>query len=430
VFAYLPAPRLPILPNDIEDAAFDAELKNLADGLDALIVDSALFSLSAYLTTGRPVDGTHLGRLAECLDGLLLRKPAGLGKVLVTDLDNVLWGGLAAEDGPDGVKAEPEGPGYHHYLYQSFLKRLKSDGILLAAVSRNSPDDAIATLSAETMLLQSDDFIVVAASYSAKSAQIKAIAEQLDLGLQSFVFIDDNPVELAEVSSALPDVTCLAFPVSEAGLPEFFSSMARCFRRQAGTAEDGRRTELYRHRLATMPPSEEDGVDISAFLADLSMTLEITDRTHGSRERAVQLINKTNQFNLNGKWFDDEEVDALLAGGGKLLTVTLSDRMGSHGEISAFLMSADRVVLAWVLSCRVFQRQVEHAFLAWLPRLSFSQLWFDYSETEKNLPLQKFISDPAFTKEGGGKLACDLAAFAKAHTEALDLFRIIERQID
>lgn len=430
VFAYLPAPRLPVLPNDRDDAVFDAELHNVAVDLDALILDSTLFSLGAYLTTGSPVDGAHLARLSENLDGLLFRNPPGSGKVLVTDLDNVLWSGLAAEDGPDGVKAEPGGPGYHHYLYQSFLKRLKGNGILLAAVTRNSPDDAIATLTAETMLLHSNDFIAVVASYGAKSAQINAIAEQLNLGLDSFVFIDDNPVELAEVSVALPAVTCFAFPESEAGLPELLSSMARCFRRREDTTEDSQRTEFYRHRMATMPPSEEDGADTAAFLADLKMTLEITDRTRGDRKRAVQLINKTNQFNLNGRRFDDEELGVVLESGGTLLTATLSDRMGTHGEISALLISADRIVLAWVLSCRVFQRQVEYALLAWLPKLSISQMSFDFSKTKKNLPFQAFLSDPAFAKEGGGSFTCDVAAFAKAHAGALDLFQIVERQID
>ena len=430
VFAYLPAPRLPIFPDDTDEAAFDAELRILACELDGLILDPRLFSLSAYLTTGSLADGTKLGELAEHLDGLLLRTPPGAGKVLVTDLDNVLWSGLAAEDGPDGIKAGPDGPGYPHYLYQSFLKRLKNDGVLLAAVSRNSPDDAMACLSVHSMVLHPDDFITVVASYSAKSAQIRVIADQLDLGLDAFVFIDDDPVERAEVSAALPAITSLAFPASEAGLPGLFTSMARCFRRGQGTAEDSQRTEFYRHRLKTMPPSEEAGGDTAAFLSDLSMTLEITDQTKGNRQRAVQLFNKTNQFNLNGRRFDAQEVGAVIASGGALLTATLSDRMGSHGEISALLISADGRLLAWVLSCRVFQRRVEHALLAWLPKLSFNRLLFDFFETEKNLPFQTFITDPAFVRNNAGELVCDLAKFAKAHSGVLDLFRIVERQVD
>ena len=100
---------------------------------------------------------------------------------------------------------------YPHYLYESFLKRLKNDGVLLAAVSRNSPDDAMACLSAHSMVLHPDDFITVVANYSAKSAQIRVIADQLDLGLDAFVFIDDDPVERAEVSAALPAITKFGF---------------------------------------------------------------------------------------------------------------------------------------------------------------------------------------------------------------------------
>jgi FkbH-like protein len=429
-FAYLPAPSLPVLPRDVEDAAFHTKLTGLAIGLGAIILDKSMFSLSAYLATGSLVDGGHLGQLTARLDDLLVRKPAGIGKVLVTDLDHVVWSGLAAEDGPDGVNADPEGPGYPHYIYQSFLKRLKGDGILLVAVSRNSPDDVAAVFSANTMIIGSDDFVSVVASYGAKSSQIKAIAAQLGLGLESFVFVDDNPVEIAEVSAALPEVTCFTFPPSEIGLPALLSDLARSFSSRGGTAEDGERTELYRRRMASMPPSQVEGADTQSFLADLSMELVITDRSQGDRDRAIQLINKTNQFNLNGVRFDDQEIGEVLASGGSLLTATLSDRMGTHGEVSALLISADGVVLAWVMSCRVFQRQVEYAFLSWLPKMSFKKLPFKYSETEKNLPIRAFISDPAFVLDDAGVLECNLDEFAKAHTSSLDLFNVQEVRVD
>jgi len=428
--AYLPAPALPILSSEVDDAAFHTALTGLAIGLGAKILDHSVFSLSAYLTTGSLVDGGHLGQIAKQLDDLLARKPAGIGKVLVTDLDDVLWSGLAGEDGPDGVTAQPMGPGYPHYIYQSYLKRLKRDGVLLAAVSRNTPDDVAAVLSADTMMIGSDDFISVVASYEAKSSQIKAIADQLGLGLETFVFVDDNPVEIAEVSAALPEVTCFAFPPSEAGLPTLLSDLARCFSSRGGTAEDDERTELYRRRLASMPPSKAAGADTQSFLSDLSMEFAITDRSQGERERAIQLINKTNQFNLNGRRFDDQEIGEVLASGGSLLTATLSDRTGTHGEILALLISADGFVLAWVMSCRVFQRQVEHAFLAWLPNKSFKHLRFKYSETEKNLPFQAFISDPVFVMDDAGDLDCNLDEFAKAHSNSLDLFKVHEVRID
>ncbi|MBF0141575.1 MAG: HAD-IIIC family phosphatase [Magnetococcales bacterium] len=423
-FAYLPAPILPIFANDKEVGLLEAALLGLVRQLDAHILHPELFSFGSYLSTGSPVGGAHMGRLAEQLDQLLRARKAGYGKVLATDLDNVLWAGLAADEGANGVLAGPEGNGFPHYLYQSYLKCLKQNGILLVAVSRNDEMVARAPLQTGNLLLTEDDFITIAASYDAKSAHIRAIAAQLNLGLDAFVFVDDNPVELAEVSSALPQVTCLQFPEAADLLPDLFATMARCFRRETISQEDRERTILYRRRTASMPLPNKRGADLTAFLSTLRMTLEITDRSRGDRARAVQLINKTNQFNLNGRRFEDREIEEILVAGGRLLTASLSDSMGSHGEILAFLVSSTGDVVAWVISCRVFQRRVEHAFLAWLSNQPSPPHTFIFQATERNKPFMEFADDAAFSSTANGCLDFDWKMFATTHASSLNLFSI------
>jgi FkbH-like protein len=422
-FAYLPAPLPPLFADDREVARLAHALPALLQPLEALILPADFFSLTAFFATGAMASGQQMPLLAEALDRLLHAPPAGQGKVLATDLDNVMWAGLAAEEGPHGVLANPDGAGFPHFLYQSYLQTLKRNGILLVAVSRNDDAVARAPLQQGDMVLQESDFVAIAASYDAKSAHIRAIAQQLNLGLDAFVFVDDNPIELAEVGKALPQVHCLRFPERAEALPELLHALARHFRRTQITQEDVQRTALYQRRLATLPPPEVGGADLTAFLRSLHMVLEIADRTHGEQTRALQLINKTNQFNLNGRRFEPEDLAQILSSGGRLYVASLADSMGSHGEITACLVTSAGEVLAWVLSCRVFQRRVEQAFLVWLAERLPELHAFHFCATEKNLPLQQFMAESAaFVPRADGILDFDREVFLGRYQDAVSLF--------
>src|SRR5262249_15977068 len=155
------------------------------------------------------------------------------------------------------------------------------EGVLLAAVSRNDAELANGPFLSGRMTLRVDDFVVIAASYQAKSAQIREIARHLNLGLDSFVFVDDNPIQIEEVSPALPNVDTVVFPASDDALPEFFAALATRFSRIAVTAEDADRTAMYRRRLEGMVPAEAQGADLTEFLRGLEMSLTIHDRSRG-----------------------------------------------------------------------------------------------------------------------------------------------------
>ncbi len=363
---YLPAPLPPLFADPARGAAFAHSIERLAIGLGARLLPAEAFGLGSYFSSGCPIGGSWIGRVAEAVVEAAVAPPREPKKVLITALDNVVWNGLVADDGPDGIAFEPSGRGYRHFVYQSLLRRLRREGTLLAAVSRNDADVAAAPFRSGRMLLREEDFVAVLASYHAKSAQIRELARQLNLGMDAFVFVDDNPVELAEVSLQLPDVRCVAFPPHDDELAAFLNDFANLFVRREVTAEDRERTEMYRRRLEGMVPSEIEGADLTRFLQDLKMTLTIHDRSRGDRTRAVQLINKTNQFNLNGRRLTDQEVGVILDAGGRLFGATLTDRTGDHGEILACLVAPDGTIQSFVMSCRVFQRRVECAFLAWL----------------------------------------------------------------
>jgi FkbH-like protein len=421
---YLPAPLPPLLPDPARGAALGRSLESLAVGLGARVLPAEAFALAGYFSSGCPVGGGWIGRVAEAVIEAALKPPVEIKKVLVTDLDNVLWGGLIADEGLDGIAFEPSAQGFRHFVYQSLLRRLRSEGTLLAAVTRNDREPALAPFRSGRMLLREEDFVTIIASYHAKSAQVRELAERLNLGLDSFVFVDDNPVELAEVSLQLPEVRCVAFPDHDDELPAFLDELAGLFPHGEITAEDRERTDLYRRRVDGMVPSDLGGADLTQFLRDLKMTLTIHDRSRGERSRAVQLINKTNQFNLNGRRLTNEEVGALLDGGGRLFGASLTDRTGDHGEILACLVAPDGTIPALVMSCRVFQRRVEYAFLAWLAAQPAPPVGFHWASTPRNVAIQQFLRDVTGSLNGAGLIPMDAAAVHTRFAPDLALFTI------
>ena len=390
---YIPADTAPLWLDPDRNAALNLWLSSLALTHGAQVQSAQVFALGTYLASGCAIASGQLADMAQNVINSLLVPKTSSAKVLVTDLDYTLWSGIIGDDGPAGIAYRAEGKGYRHFIYQTFLKRLQQDGVLLAAVSKNDEKVAAAPLESGDMVIKRTDLVALLASWNAKSAQIKSLATQLNLGLDAFVFVDDNPVELAEVEQQLPSVHRVLFPDSERGLPALLEQLTGFFTRTTVTAEDRERTALYQRRLQSMVPSEDSGADIGGFLRELKMTLEIHDRSQGDRARAVQLINKTNQFNINGLRISDEEVAARLASGYRLYTATLADRTGSHGEILAALVDPQGLLHALVLSCRVFQRRVEYAFLSWLADQPAGLKGLDYQVTERNEPVRRLLED-------------------------------------
>jgi FkbH-like protein len=423
-FAYLDAPTPSILRNVDQQQALVAELRLIAARAGASIVDGPGFSISSYLSMGIPVSGNRLSDVADTLAGLVRGvSQRGAGKVLITDLDNTLWRGVVGEDGPDGVSAGPEGVAYKHFIYQSFLRRLKQDGIVLAVVSRNDPDLARAPLETGEMLLNVDDFVIIEAGYEPKSEAIQRIAARLNLGIEAFVFVDDNPIELTEVRTSMPAITAIQFPGDDSGIAEFLRTLNLLFHRDVVTKDDRRRHDYYRNRDAAAAVAAKSQT-VGEFLAGLDMRMTIYRRGPHNWDRAIQLINKTNQFNLNGKRWDLAMVGAVLDDDGGLYTASLSDNTGDHGEIITLLVDGAGVAQAFVMSCRVFQRRVEYGFLHALRGRLPNRLALRYDETERNTPFAMFLKEIGQADEPG-IIQVDMAEFADAHAVDAALFRVV-----
>jgi len=311
--------------------------------------------------------------LPELAEGILGHIRAVLGltkKVVVTDLDNTLWGGVIGEDGVDGIQIGPGAPaGEAHLALQQFLKDLKSRGVLLAVSSKNNPEDARAPFEKHPgMALGLDDFAAFHANWDDKAQNIRAIAQELSLGLDSFVFLDDNPIERAWVQSQIPEVAVAALG------PSIFTWTQDLDRRHFFDAvtlsqEDLKRAGQYQQEAArqTLSSTYES---LDEFLAQLDLKPAAEPVDAKNLARVTQLINKTNQFNLTVRRYTEAQVRQLAgAPGGWAQAFHLSDRFGSYGLIGVILCKpAQRddawEIDTWLMSCRALGRKMEKYMFA------------------------------------------------------------------
>lgn len=389
---------------------------------DILALSENCFSLTSYLNNGCPICSSKLSHVSECIASLFI-PIKNYKKIIITDFDNVMWDGVIGEDGVSNIAFSQQGKGYIHYIYQTYLRKIKNLGILVAGVTRN--DESLAKLAFENNQMQFDwnDFVCVSASYNAKSSQIKLISKQLNLPLDSFIFIDDNPIEIEEVSVALPDVKCVIFPSKTDCFPDFIENINNLFFLDSITDDDKNRTQLYKNRSKILPPSTEIGADLTDYLISLSMKLKAKICDSGNSTRALQLINKTNQFNANGKRVDDKKISIDLNKNYTLVSFSLKDKYGDHGEIAAVLLNNRSDVINFVISCRVFQRNIEYYVLHWLfDNLKLTSLSFDYLKTDKNEPFKMYLESLFDSDILSGSYSLDLNKFCANDTNTNRIF--------
>jgi FkbH-like protein len=291
----------------------------------------------------------------------------GLSKrCLVFDLDNTLWGGVIGDDGLEGIiLGEGSAAGEGHMALQRYAKQLKERGVILAVCSKNSPAIAEAAFRDHPeMLLRMPDISAFVANWNDKAENLKAIATQLNIGLDSLVFVDDNPVERARIRQSLPMVAVPELPKDIAHYVPYLAE-AGYFEAVAFTSEDRLRTEQYGANAEREALFELSG-NLDDFLRSLQMSVVFGKFTAAELVRVTQLFNKTNQFNTTTKRYSAEEV-ASFAATEKTMTLQfrLLDKFGDNGIVSAMILRPDPKqpevfeIDNWVMSCRVFGRQLE-----------------------------------------------------------------------
>jgi FkbH-like protein len=340
------------------DVAGLAETVGLADWQDTHLWNMAKFSFSDRLA---PLYADHVARTVAAIRGKSR-------KVLILDLDNTVWGGVIGDDGLEGIKlAQGDAQGEAHLAVQSLALNLRQRGILLAVSSKNTDEIARSPFEKHPeMLLKLDHIAVFQANWNDKASNIRAIAESLSLGLDAMVFLDDNPAERGLVRQLLPQVAVPELPEEPAYYARTLAA-AGYFEAVAVSAEDMRRASLYQDNAKRVELQKQVG-GVEAYLTSLNMTITFKRFDPTGRARIVQLINKSNQYNLTTRRYTEPEVaqaeqDAAVF----TLQVRLADIFGDNGMISVVICRPGRPhewdIDTWLMSCRVLGRKVEHMVL-------------------------------------------------------------------
>ena len=354
-------------------AVREAMRGELASQRGTLIVDAddALRMLGQAAVDARmnalahiPYSEAMFEAVAEQIARVLDLRAAAAKKLIVVDADNTLWRGIVGEDGPEGIDLNARGAGQGHLEFQRYLLDLRSAGALLAVCSNNEESDVWRAFDRREMLLKRDDLAGARIGWDDKSVYLRSLADELSIGLDAVVLIDDNPAVVAQVRSALPSVACIRFPSDAVDWPLVMAQSA-VMDRLRPTADDLLRADHYtaeqkRHESVAASPEE--------YLASLEIAVNVFAARAMDVARLTQLINKTNQLNMNCRRRSEAEVAALLEREGVVVRmIDVQDRFGKYGTVGAYILALNEegaTIDTFVLSCRALGRFVERAMVS------------------------------------------------------------------
>ena len=379
------------------DVSSLAETVGLANWHDPQLWNMAKFPFADELI---PLYADHVARTLAAIRGKSR-------KVLVLDLDNTVWGGVIGDDGLEGIKiAQGDAAGEAHLAVQRLALDLRARGIVLAVSSKNTDDVARTPfLHHPEMLLKLDHIAVFQANWNDKATNIQAIAEELSLGLDSVVFLDDNPAERGLVRKLLPQVAVPELPEDPAYYARTLTA-AGYFEAIAFASEDLQRAGFYQDNARRASLQKQVG-GVDAYLASLDMTITFQPFDATGRARIVQLINKSNQYNLTTRRYTDPEIAQAESDLGVFtLQVRLADIFGDNGMISVVICRPAAAdvwnIDTWLMSCRVLGRKVEHMVLGHLVRQAraagITRITGSYIPTDRNKLVVDHYAKLGFTK--------------------------------
>lgn len=316
-------------------------------------------------------------------------------KLIVVDLDNTLYGGVLGEDGIDGIKLSDEYPGDCYKKFQKTLKNLKDKGFLLAISSKNNYDDVKKLFEHKHMILKENDFVSIKANWEDKYINIKNITKELNIGLNSVVFIDDSEYELEYVKKELPEIETIKIPGNVIEISRLLEQM-NFFDKISITEEDKNKTNLYHIRKYT---SNSNG-DIDEFLKDLNIEIKfkILKEDNKEIERASEMTLKTNQFNMTTKRYTLSDIKRFVKNDKKLIIMmNVKDKFGEYGNVGLAIVDVNDDIYSidtFLLSCRILKRKLEYCMLEYIAKIArqnnIKKIIGQYIQTSKNQQFKDF----------------------------------------
>lgn len=322
-------------------------------------------------------------------------------KCIVLDLDNTLWGGVLGEDGIEGIKIGGDYPGKAFLYFQKALIELSKSGVILTVCSKNNVNDVLECWNKNPFNLINKEYIsAYRINWNNKADNIRELASELNIGLDSFVFIDDNPTERELVKQTLPDVVVPEFPEQPYGLVSFIEELTdKYFSVYSLTEEDRNKTSEYKANVERKN-TEKSFTDIDSFIKSLDIKLSIQKGNEMNLSRIAQMTQKTNQFNLTTRRYTENDIKKLVSENAKIWCLTVRDKFGDSGITGAIIVKND-IIDELLLSCRILGKKIEFTFvsiiLAWLKKEGMKTLRAEYIPTLKNSQAKEFYEKCGFS---------------------------------
>jgi FkbH-like protein len=352
------------------------------------------YDIKSDLLAGFPYTLSHASAMGELMACQIEYHPPLKG--LITDLDDTLWSGIVGEDGVEGISWNIDDNSQLQGVYQQFLSSLAAAGVLIGVASKNDAGLVAQAFERPDLLLSKEDVFTLEVHWESKAGSIRRILNTWNIAADAAVFIDDSPAEIAEVQAAFPELTCRVFPKNNpAAIWALLHELRDLFGKPFVTQEDLLRLRSIRNSAAWRNESDASQTPSDEFLRSAQARICFECGRIGDI-RAFELVNKTNQFNLNGERYTQTEWRQLLADPSAfLLTAAYEDKYGALGRIAVLIgtIHAGNVQLrSWVMSCRAFSRRIEHQCIRYLfDELGAVRISFEYLPTARNGPMQDFL---------------------------------------
>ena len=368
--------------------------------LDALSPSRRL-DVNSDLSAGFPYTLAHASALAEVLAGLVLNPQPKKG--LITDLDDTLWHGILGEVGVQGISWDLDNHSQIHALYQQLLRALAASGTLIAVASKNDRSLVEQAFARRDLILPGSDVFPFEVHWGAKSESVVRILGAWNISADDVVCVDDSPMDLAEIKAAHPAAECLLFPPENPqAVYDLLERLRDLFGKGKISQEDSLRAASLRANAELQHGTKQASPGTSEeFLRQIDGKVTFSSQKQPLDSRSLELVNKTNQFNLNGRRFQEAEWQNWLnAHDTVFLAASYRDKFGPLGKIAVIageLLNSDSsgkrrlCIRTWVMSCRAFSRLIEYECVQWLfAKLDVEELEFDFFPTARNTPMQNF----------------------------------------
>ena len=403
-----------------EAASKDKQVFPIAlNSLSAQVGRDAFFDPQLFYIAKMPIQVDFLPQIAKRVFDTVEALAGHFRKCAVLDLDNTLWGGVVGDDGMEGIRIGELKDGKIYSDLQRYFKALRNRGILLAVCSKNEYDAAIRPFREHPeMVLREDDFVMFVANWEDKASNIRRIRETLNIGMDSIVFIDDNPFERNAVRSQIADLTVPDLPPEPEKYLDFLRK-SNLFETVSVSGEDAKRTQQYREE-AQRTESSATFASYNEYLQSLEMVAEAKPFDEFHFARIAQLTQRSNQFNLRTVRYTESDIKRI-AEDDRFITLyfTLRDKFGDHGLISVVILkkrdNGTLFVDEFLMSCRVLKRGMEefiiNKIVSTAKENGFTLVEGEYIRTQKNAMVAQLYTQHGFTNCGNGIFHADPNAY-------------------